>query len=192
MEKISKITCPLFLLLTKDVAFNWTNRCQSTFEELKDKLTTTPILRGIDWSFPFHISMDASNSSIGDVLGKQEESRKPYAIYFISKNLTPTKINYIVTKKEFLAIIHAINKFCHYIIGYHVIIHIDHVSIKYLMNKPITHGRVTRWLLLLQEFDITIVEKTRKDNIVSNFISHLVNDGNAPQLRTLFLMSIFS
>jgi hypothetical protein len=98
MENFAKIACPLFLLLTKDVEFNWTDRCQ-TFEELKEKLTTTPILRGPDWSFPFHISTDASDTTIGVVLGQQEESCKPYAIYFISKNLTPTELNYTVTKK---------------------------------------------------------------------------------------------
>jgi hypothetical protein len=80
--------------------------------------------------------------SIGTILG-HEEDKKPYAIYFIIKNLTPAKLNYTVTKKEFLAVIHAINKFFHYITGYPVILYIDHSSIKYLANKPITNGQVT-------------------------------------------------
>ena len=41
------------------------------------------------------------------------------------------------------------------------------------MNKPVTNGRVTKWLLLLQEFDITILDKPRKDNVVVDFISRL-------------------
>jgi hypothetical protein len=63
--------------------------------------------------------------------------------------MTPAENNYIVTKKEFLAVIHAINKFRHYITGYPVIWYTDHSAIKYLTNKPITNGWVTRWLLLL-------------------------------------------
>jgi len=59
---------------------------------------------------PFHISFDASNTAIGVVLG-QEENNLPYAIYFISKNMTPAELNYTVTEKDFLAIIYVINKF---------------------------------------------------------------------------------
>ena len=57
-----------------------------------------PILRGPDWSLPFHISIDASDTTIGGVLG-QKEGHAPYAIYFISKNLTPAELNYTVTEK---------------------------------------------------------------------------------------------
>ena len=41
------------------------------------------------------------------------------------------------------------------------------------MNKPITPGRITRWLLLLQEFDITIIDKLGKDNVVADFLSRM-------------------
>ena len=47
----------------------------------------------------------------------------------------------------------------------------DHSAIIYLANKPITNGRVTRWLLLLQEFDITIKDHPRRENVVANFLS---------------------
>ena len=76
-----------------------------------------PILRGPDWSFPFHISTDAFDTAIGGVLG-QKEGKASYAIYFIRKNLTAAKLNYTVTEKEFLAVVYSINKFRHYIIGY--------------------------------------------------------------------------
>jgi hypothetical protein len=35
----------------------------------------------------------------------------------------------------------------------------DHSAIRYLSNKPITNGRVTQWLLLLQEFNINIKDR---------------------------------
>ena len=108
-----------------------------------------PILRGPDWSLTFHISTDAFDMTIGGVLS-QKEGQAPYAIYFIRKNLTPTKLNYTVTEKEFLAVVYSINKFCHYIIGYEFFVYTDHSDIKFLMNKPIANVRVTRWLLLLQ------------------------------------------
>jgi hypothetical protein len=148
IKKNSKIASPLFVLLMKNVEFKWTNSCQATFNTLKHQLSTVVILRGPDWTLPIHTSSNALDTTIGVVLG-QEENHLPYAIYFISKNMTPAELNYTVTENEFLEVIYAINKFRHYIIGYSTLVHIDHSAIKYLMNKPIINARVTRWLLLL-------------------------------------------
>jgi hypothetical protein len=80
-----------------------------------------------------------------------------------------------------LAVVYAINKFRHYLIGYSTFIHTDHSTIKYLMNKPITNAQITRCLLLLQEFDITIVDRPGKENVVADFLSRLnINDDNSP------------
>ena len=92
-----------------------------------------PLLRGPNWSLPFHISSNASYLAIGAALG-QEENKKSYVIYYISKNLSSAELNYTVTEKDFLAAIFAINKFKHYITGYEVFVHIDHSAIKYLMK----------------------------------------------------------
>ena len=83
--------------------------------------------------------------------------------------------------------IFAINKFRHYIIGYEVFVHTDHSAIKYLMNKPLTSGRVTRWLLLLQEFNVTIVDRPGKSNVVADFLSRLDNPGEATPVNDDFL-----
>ena len=59
--------------------------------------------------------------------------------------------------------------------------HTDHSAIKYLMKKPITNARVTIWLLLLQEFDITIIDRPGKENVVADFLSSFTNsDDNLP------------
>jgi hypothetical protein len=54
------------------------------------------------------------------------------------------------------------------------------------MNKPITNGRVTRCFLLLQEFDITILEKPRKDNVVADFLSRITYNENEPSTKDFF------
>lgn len=82
-------------------------------------------------------------------------------------------MSYTVTKKEFLAVIYAINKFRHYITGYPIFLYTNHSAIKYLANKPITNGRVTLWLPLLQEFDITIRDRPGKENLVADFLSRV-------------------
>ena len=61
----------MFKLLTKDSEFQWTESCQNDFEILKAKLSVAPILSGPDWSLSFHISTDASDMTIGGVLGQK-------------------------------------------------------------------------------------------------------------------------
>lgn len=156
--------------LTVNVEFEWTDKCDISFADLKKLVSTMPMLRGPNRELPFHISSHESNTSIVFVLG-QEEDKKPYAIYYIIKVITPANLNYIVTEKGFLASIYAINKFRHYITGYLVFLYIDHSAIRYLANKPITNGQVTQCLFLLQEFDITIKDRPRKENLVSDFLS---------------------
>jgi len=63
-----------------------------------------------------------------------------------------------------LFVVHAVNKFRNYITGYQVFIHTDHSTIKYLMNKTITNDRITRWLLLMQESNISVLNRPGKDN----------------------------
>jgi hypothetical protein len=65
----------MFKLLMKDTEFCWDDNCQSTFEELKAKMSMAPVLRGPNWSLPFHISTDASDTALGGVLGKKRTNR---------------------------------------------------------------------------------------------------------------------
>lgn len=55
------------------------------------------------------------------------------------------------------------------------------------MNKPLTSGRVTRWLLLLQELNFTIIDRPGKSNVVANYISRLNNPGEAIPIDDDFL-----
>lgn len=83
------------------------------------------------------------------------------------------ELNYIVTEKEMLAVIYALNKFKHYITGCLIFVCTNHTTIRYLMNKPSITGRLAHWLLLMQEFDITVVDKPGKSNVVADYLSRL-------------------
>lgn len=135
---------------------------------MKHTITEAPILRVPNCSLPFHISIDASYIDLGAILGQKYLT--PYAIYYTRKKLNPIELNYTLRENKFLAVVHAINKFHHYITGYETFIHTNHYAIRYLMNKPITNGRITRWMLLLQEFNITILHRPGRENTVSAFL----------------------
>ena len=73
----------MFKLLTKGVNFYWDSFFQNAFETSKEKLLVAPVLRGPNWSLPFHISIDALDTALGVVLG-QKDNQITHAIYFIS------------------------------------------------------------------------------------------------------------
>ncbi|XP_059070597.1 uncharacterized protein LOC131860231 [Cryptomeria japonica] len=178
-KNFSKIALPLFTLLAKDVVFSWTSECQEAFETIKTKLVTTPVLRGPNWELTFHIHTNASNASMGAMLGQKEDNLF-YSIYYIRKNFTGAEVNYMVTEKEFLVVVYAINKFQHYITSYKVFVHTNHSAICFLINKPVVTGCVIRWLFLLQEFDVTILDKPSRENVVADFLSRLQQPNNEP------------
>lgn len=158
LKDFNKVASPLFGLLAKDSKFCWSDSFKEALEILKDKLTTTAITGGPYWALPFHIHADASNKDVEEALGQIDE-KLPYAIYLFSKKLSKVELNYTVTEKEFLVLVHPLKKFKHYVTGYQTFVHTDHASIKYLMNKIDVNPIIIRRFLLLQWFDLTIVDK---------------------------------
>ena len=61
--------------------------------------------------------------------------------------------NYTVTEREARGMIFALEKFWHYLLGNKVVFHVDHQALLFLVSKPKLEGRLTCWMLLLQEFD---------------------------------------
>ena len=95
-------------------------------------------------------------------------------IYYASKTLDSAQANYTTTEKEFLAVIFALEKFRSYIVGSPVTIFTDHAALKYLLSKKDIKPRLTRWILLCQEFNLTIKDKKGVQNVVADHFSLLV------------------
>ncbi len=129
------------------------------FEQLKSALQVAPILQTPDWNKPFLVYCDASGEAMGSTLSQLDENGHDHPIHFASRQLTSAKKNYIVTEQEGLAIIFSLKKFRHYLLGYKAKIVTDHKALTYLVNKPNPSGRLVRWLLLMEEFDIDIVHR---------------------------------
>ena len=115
---------------------------------------------------------DASDYAMGVVLGQRNE-KVFKAIYYASKTFNEAQENYSTTENEMLTIVFACEKFRFYILGSHVIIHIDHATIKYLMVKKDAKPILIRWVLLLQEFGLEIKDKKGSDNVIVDHLSRL-------------------
>ncbi|RVW59104.1 Retrovirus-related Pol polyprotein from transposon 412 [Vitis vinifera] len=156
-----------------DAKFVWDEKCEKTFEELKQILTTAPIVRAPNWKLPFEVMCDASDLAMGAILGQREDG-KPYVIYYAIKTLNEAQRNYTTTEKELLAVVFALDKFRAYLVGSSIVVFTDHSALKYLLTKQDAKARLIRWILLLQEFNLQIRDKKGVENVVADHLSRLV------------------
>ncbi|WJZ97114.1 hypothetical protein VitviT2T_015746 [Vitis vinifera] len=173
IKDFSKISKPLCELLVKDAKFVWDEKCQRSFEELKQFLTTAPIVRAPNWKLPFEVMCDSSDLAMGAVLGQREDG-KPYVIYYASRTLNEAQKNYTTTEKELLAVVFALDKFRAYLVGSSIVVFTNHSALKYLLTKQDAKARLIRWILLLQEFNLQIRDKKGVENVVADHLSRLV------------------
>ncbi|XP_038974777.1 uncharacterized protein LOC120106013 [Phoenix dactylifera] len=187
IQNFSAISRPLCNLLVKDTPFEWTQECQAAFQTLIGKLTSAPIMQPPDWSLPFEIMCDASDYAVGAVLGQRREG-KSFVIYYASRTLNSAQMNYSTTEKELLAVVFALDKFRAYLIGSPITIFTDHAALKYLLAKKDAKARLIRWILLLQEFNLTIKDKKGLENGVADHLSRLIFEDttDTPPIRDDF------
>ena len=172
IKDFSKISRQLCRLLEKDAKFDLYESCKAAFDEIKSRLFIAPIMITHDWNKEIEIMCDVSDYAMGAVLGQRTEKMFK-AIYHASKTFNEALENYSTTEKEMLALVFAYEKFRPYILGSHVIIHIDHATIRYLMEKKDAKPGLIIWVLLLQEFDLEIKDKKGSDNVIADHLSRL-------------------
>ena len=177
IKDFSKISRPLCDLLAKDKSFDFSKECLTAFDILRTALTTAPIIKPPDWTLPFEIMCDASDYAVGAVLG-QKLNREPHVIYYASKTLSDAQMNYTTTEKELLAVVFALEKFRSYLLGSKVLVYSDHAALRHLLSKKDTKPRLIRWILLLQEFDLEILDKKGSENMVADHISRILVEYN--------------
>ncbi|XP_021750408.1 uncharacterized protein LOC110716081 [Chenopodium quinoa] len=161
-------------------------KIEKAFDDLKAQLTSAPVIRPPNWSLPFEIMCDASDKTIGAVLG-QKKGKESYVIHYASKSLDPTQCNYTVTEKEMYTVIFALEKFRSYLLGTHVIVYSDHTALKYLIKKSNSAPKLLRWMLQLQEFDLEIRDKKGVENQVADHLSRIVPREDWPMISDFFL-----
>ncbi len=158
MCRYSDLAQPLNGLKKKE-KFIWTPPCQEAFEILKEKLVTAPVLRYPDFSLPYLVHTDASGYAVGATLSQQcPEETKEHPLSYASRTMTKAETRYPIIEKEALAVIFAVKIFRPYLYGHPFIIYTDHAPLKWLLTTANPSSRITRWSLLLREFDQCQIE----------------------------------
>lgn len=144
----------------------WTEECQQSFDILKQRLVSAPLLAYADFSLPFILEVDASYSGLGAVLSQEQEGRvRPVA--YASRGLRPSErnmSNYSSMKLEFLALKWAMTeKFREYLLGHKCVVYTDNNPLSYLHTSKLG-ALEQRWAAQLAAFDFSIKYRSGRSN----------------------------
>jgi hypothetical protein len=149
---------PLNELTRKDTEWSWETKHQKAFEELKNRVTTEPILAHPVLTDPFELEVDASGFAMGVVLLQKKEDRKKHPIAYYLKTLSAAERNYDVYDLELLAIVNALDHWRPYLAGspHKIIIYSDHQNLLYWKEPHKISRQVAREVLMLSEYNFEI------------------------------------
>ena len=153
-------------LLKNGVPFVWSEKCEASFQELKSKLTTTPVLTLPDIRNDFVVYCDASRQGLGCVLMQEGK-----VVAYASCQLRKHEENYPTHDLELTAVVHALKIWRHYLIGNKCDIYTDHKSLKYFFTQSELNMRQKRWLELIKDYDLNIQYHPGKANVVADALS---------------------
>ena len=161
IKNFSEISRPLTLLLQKDAKFRFDENCFNAFNHLKIALLHAPVIKPPIWDKPFMLVCEASEQSVGAVLG-QLDGDNFNTIHHASRTLNDAQKNYPFSEKELFAVVFSCDKFRSYIIDAKVKVYTDRDGLKEILEKTDVKPRLIRWILLLQEFDLQILQREEK------------------------------
>lgn len=175
-EKYGGTTRVLCDLLQKNRTWRWTEVEQRAFEKVKSLFLETVMLHHHDPNGTYYLQTDSSGYAIGSELYQLDNDGNHHVIGFISKALTGPELKWTVSEQELWAIIYSLHKFETYLRGAKLIIRTDHQALTFLKTWKMYSGRVTRWIMYLNQFDFKVEYVKGKDNIGPDVLSRYSYD----------------
>ena len=172
----AEIAKPLTRLTSTKMEYQWTERQQKAFEELKSHLIKEPVLTLPRYDRNFVMETDASKEGLGVILSQRDEEGICKPVYYYSKTLNQAQSNYSATERECLAIVEGVKKFRHYLIGREFEIITDAHSLQWLFSIKDPNSRLARWGLRLQEYDFQIKHRPGRIHGNVDALSRLITN----------------
>uniref|UniRef100_A0A2N9ERQ0 Uncharacterized protein n=1 Tax=Fagus sylvatica TaxID=28930 RepID=A0A2N9ERQ0_FAGSY len=121
---------------------------------------------------PLILYIAAQEQSLGALLAQKNEVEKEKALYYLSRKLTGAELRYSPIEKMCLALFFSIHKLRHYMQAHtiHLVAKVD--PVKYILSRPVISGRLAKWSVAFQEFEIAYVpQKAIKGQALANFLA---------------------
>ena len=177
VQSFANIARPLYKLCDKSSKLlkGWNEKCQESFDKLKQLLTSAPILAYPILGQPYILDTDASSCAIAGVLSQIQDSHERVIAYY-SKTLSKSETNYCITRRELLAIIDSVKHFHHYLYGSKVVVRTDHGALSWLFRFKNPEGQLARWLEILSVYDLAVQFRPGRMNSNADGLSRLPCD----------------
>ena len=171
IEKLAHIIAPITALNHAKYSYpkDWTPEAQAALDKIELAYSNASILIAPDWSRSFHVHTSASNIAVGVMLAQNINGKHDQSVAYTSRLLNQAERNYSTTEREAVAMIYAVKKFRHYLLGNKFRFMVDHQSLSYLVNQPLITGRVARWIMILLEYDFEVVYIPEKRHIIADY-----------------------
>ena len=177
IANFSQIAHPLHLLTKKDQEYIWGETQKQAFEELKNQLTSSPVLRLPNLSKPFVVQTDTSKLGTGAVLLQMDDAGVAHPCAYLSQALVGAEQNYQLYDLELLAVIRTLKAWRPYLISppEPTIFYTDHQNITYFMQPQDLTARQMRWHSILQEYPIHFVHISGHKNGAPDLLSWMAH-----------------
>jgi hypothetical protein len=118
--------------------------------------------------------MVVAESTIGMVLVQEDDLFSEYVIYYLSRGLVGPELNYSHIEKLALAVVHAVQWFHHYVLFRKTTVIVVMNPFQHMLTRRVIGGKISRWIVILQEFDLDFVStKSKKSLVFTELISEL-------------------
>ena len=131
--------------------FEWTSKCEESFQQLKGILTSAPILKIADPNNDFVVCTHACKEALDGFL-----SQRDHVVCYESRKLKDHEKNYATHNLELKSIVHALKMWIHFLVGNKFELRTHHCGLKHLFEQPTLNSRQTIWLEFLSEHDFEI------------------------------------
>ena len=164
------LSASLTNMLRKGHRFVWSPEAEDAYLEIKSRLASRPVLRPPDFTRPFCIGVDASDVAIGAYLFQVYDNVEHPVCYY-SKRLSKCQQRYSTVEKEAFALLSAVRTFRVYF-GTHVVtVYTDHSPLQFIQRMANHNDKLLRYSLELQQYNIHIVHRSGKQNIIPDILS---------------------
>ncbi|CAI2731094.1 unnamed protein product [Schistosoma spindalis] len=181
LPQLHRLRAPMNQLLSNNVRWDWSSKCQKCFDKVKSLLTSDLLLTYFDPSLEIVVAADASDYGIGAVISHRFPDGKEKAIAHASRTLTSAERKYSQIEKEGLALIFAVKKFHKMLHGRKFTLFTDHKPLLSIFGSkkgiPVyTANRLQRWATMLLGYDFAIKYKSTSDFGHADALSRLMSD----------------
>ncbi|KAG7588706.1 Ribonuclease H-like superfamily [Arabidopsis suecica] len=160
--------------------FLWDEKCEEAFGQLKEYLTTPPVLSKPEVDEKLYLYVSVSKHAVSGVLVRENRGeQKP--IYYISKSMTDPETRYTMMEKLALAVVTSARKLRPYFQS-HPIEVLTNQPLRTILHSPNQSGRLAKWAVELSEYDIEYKSRvSMKAQVLADFLTELPVLGTSEQ-----------